>query len=322
MDYFKKLGISYSGDYIKQGSNMDKCEKSENLSAKYTEIYVRKDGKESNIEDLKKVYKGRVFFHLPTLRHDLTNLKSITNTVIDLVKGGVKYAIIDVSNLPLDIYEWSTVEEQEDYIRTLSNGYAQIISNGITLYIENSSDEKGTPSYGSKVEHISDLIMYTKNALFKNYDFTKERVESSIGVSFDITKLYDDVGMYYKWFNVLGNNIKLVKVSDVDNAISIFDGILSSMMSNEIEPILLLKTDNEIEEINKKYRKFEYLINIKNNGGILSLDSYSEINIKDSKTEYNYNISSQSGYSSIVIISMIIITIIVAVIMLYIKFKN
>ena len=322
MDYFKNIGLSYTGDYIVQGSNIDKCEKSEKLSAKYTELFVRKDGKESNIEDLKKVYHGKVYFHLPTLRHDLSNLKALTNTVIDLVRAGFHDAIIDASTLPLDLYDWSTSEEQEDYIRTLSNGYAQLISNGINLYIENTSNDKGTSYYGSKVEHLSDLVLYTKNTLFKNYDFPKDKVETSIGVSFNITKLYENVGEYSKWFNILGNNIKLIKVADVDNAISIFDGILSSMMSNEIEPILLLKTDNEIEEINKKYRKFEYLINIKNNGGILSLDSYSEINIKDSKTEYNYNISSQSGYSSVVIISMIIITIIVAVIMLYIKFKN
>ena len=140
MDYFKKIGISYTGDYIIQGSNVDKCDKSEKMSAKYTELFIRKDGKESNIEDLKKIYHGEILFHLPTLKHDLSNLKTITNNVIDLVKNGIKYAVIDASVLPLDSYDWSTLEEQQDYIRTLSSGFAQIISNGITLYIENTNN--------------------------------------------------------------------------------------------------------------------------------------------------------------------------------------
>lgn len=322
MDYFNKLGISYTGDYIVQGSNMDKCEKSEKLSAKYTELYVRRDGKESNTEDLKKVYKGRVYFHLPTLRHDLSNLKNVTNMVIDLVKGGIEYAIIDASCLPLDLYEWSTVEEQEDYIKTLSNGFAQLISNGITLYIENSNVEKKAQCYGSKVEHISDLLIYTKNTLIKNYDFPRDKVDSAIGVSFNITKLYDNVGEYNKWFTVLGNNIKLIKVADVDNALSIFDGILNKAMEYNLDSIILLQTSNELEEIKKKYRKFEYLIKTKNSGKSLTLDSYYDINIKDDSEEYNFSVSTQSGYSSVIIISMIVITILVAGIMLYIKFKN
>lgn len=322
MDYFKNIGLSYTGDYIVQGSNIDKCEKSEKLSAKYTELYVRKDGKESNVEDLKKVYHGKVYFHLPTLRHDLSNLKSLTNIVIDLVKAGIKDAIIDASTLPLDLYDWSTSDEQEDYIRALSNGYAQLISNGINLFIENTGNDKGTSFYGSKVEHLSDLIIYTKNTLFKNYDFPKDKIETSIGVSFNITKLYDNVGEYSKWFNVLGNSIKIIKVADVDNAISIFDGILNSIKDNNIVSIILLQTNNEIEEVKKKYRKFEYLLNIKTSGQTLSLDSYSDINIKDDSDEYDFSANNQSGYSSIVIICMIIATILGAGVMLYIKFKN
>ena len=55
---------------------------------------------------------------------------------------------------------------------------------------------------------------------------------------------------------------------------------------------------------------------------MLSLDSYSDINIKDDPEEYDFSTTNQSGYSSIVIISMIIITILIAVIMIYIKFKE
>ena len=74
MDSFNKIGISYIGDYIEQGSNIDKCEKSEKLSAKYIELYIRKDGKESNVKDLLKIYHGELLFHLPTLKQDLSNL--------------------------------------------------------------------------------------------------------------------------------------------------------------------------------------------------------------------------------------------------------
>ena len=322
MDSFNKIGISYIGDYIEQGSNIDKCEKSEKLSAKYTELYIRKDGKESNVKDLLKIYHGELLFHLPTLKQDLSNLKNITNTVIDLVKDGIKYAAIDASSLPLDLYDWSTAEEQADYIKTISNGIAQLISNGITIYIENTSDENNVSYFGKRVENISDLIMYTKNTLLKNYDYTKDKIDSSIGVSFNITKLYGEINEYSKWFNVLGDNIKIVKVMDVDNAVSIFDGILTKSADNNINPIVMLETNNEIEEITKKYRKFEYLINCKNKGDSLSLDNYTDINTKDDNSEYDFSTSNQSGYSSIVIISMIIITILIAVLMIYIRFKN
>ena len=133
MDSFNKIGISYIGDYIEQGSNIDKCEKSEKLSAKYTELFIRKDGKESNASDLLKIYHGELLFHLPTIRQDLSNLKQITTNVQDLVKCGIKYAIIDASLLPLDLYDWSTAEEQSDFIKTISSGFAQLISNGITF---------------------------------------------------------------------------------------------------------------------------------------------------------------------------------------------
>ena len=322
MDSFNKIGISYIGDYIEQGSNIDKCEKSEKLSAKYTELYIRKDGKESNVKDLLKIYHGELLFHLPTLKQDLSNLKSITNTVMDLVKDGIKYAVIDASSLPLDLYDWSTAEEQADYIKTISNGIAQLISNGITIYIENTSDENNVSYFGKRVENISDLIMYTKNTLLKNYDYTKDKIDSSIGVSFNITKLYGEINEYSKWFNVLGDNIKIVKVMDVDNTVSIFDGILTKSADNNINPIVMLETNNEIEEITKKYRKFEYLINCKNKGDSLSLDNYTDINTKDDNSEYDFSTSNQSGYSSIVIISMIIITILIAVLMIYIRFKN
>ena len=322
MDSFNKIGISYIGDYIEQGSNIDKCEKSEKLSAKYTELYIRKDGKESNVKDLLKIYHGELLFHLTTLKQDLSNLKSITNTVMDLVKDGIKYAVIDASSLPLDLYDWSTAEEQADYIKTISNGIAQLISNGITIYIENTSDENNISYFGKRVENISDLIMYTKNTLLKNYDYTKDKIDISIGVSFNITKLYGEINEYSKWFNVLGDNIKIVKVMDVDNAVSIFDGILTKSADNNINPIVMLETNNEIEEITKKYRKFEYLINCKNKGDSLSLDNYTDINTKDDNSEYDFSTSNQSGYSSIVIISMIIITILIAVLMIYIRFKN
>ena len=322
MDSFNKIGISYIGDYIEQGSNIDKCEKSEKLSAKYTELFIRKDGKESNTSDLLKIYHGELLFHLPTIRQDLSNLKQITTYVQDLVKCGIKYAIIDASLLPLDLYDWSTAEELSDFIKTISSGFAQLISNGITLYIENTSDENNVSYFGKRVENISDIIMYTKNILFKNYDYPKEKIDSSIGVSFNITKLYGEINEYSKWFNVLGDSIKVIKVMDVDNAVSIFDGILTKSADENINPIILLQSNNEIEEVKKKYRKFEYLIDRKNNGEVFSLDNYTEISAKDDNDEYDFSTTNQSGYSSIVIISMIIITILIAIIMIYLKFKN
>ena len=322
MDYFKNIGISYTSDYIIQGSNLDKCLKSEKLSAKYTELIVRNDGKGLDISSLNKVYHGTLLFRLPTLKYDLSNLKTITNYVYTLVKNGVKYVTIDASNLPLDIYDWSTIEEQRDFIKTIASGFAQLISNGVTLYIENVQDVKNISYFGKRVENLSDLLMDTKNILQKNYDFTKDKAESSIGISFNITKLYGNINEYDKWFNILKNNIKILKVTDVDNAVSIFDGVLSKAIENNINSVILLQVDKEIEEVTKKYRKFEYLVNLKVNNKPVTLDNYTEIKEKDSLDDYDLSSSNQSGYSSIIIIAMIVITIVVAVLMIYIKFKD
>lgn len=322
MDYFNKIGISYTGDYIIQGSNVDKCLKSEKLSSKYTELMVRKDGKELDEESINKIYHGTLLYHLPTLRYDLSNLKQITNFVMTLVKNGVKYATIDASILPLDVYDWSTMEEQQDYIKTLSNGFAQLISNGITLLIENVKDDNNISYFGKRVENLSDILMYTRNTLIKNYDYSRDKANESIGVSFNVTKLYENINEYSKWFTILGNNIKVVKVTDVDNAVSIFDGILTKSLEANIDPIILLQIDKEIEEVNKKYRKFEYLVNLKRNEKPMTLDNYTEINEKNNEDEYDFSTSNQSGYSSVVIISMIVITILIAIIMLYFKFRD
>ena len=322
MDYFNKIGISYTGDYIEQGSNIDKCDKSEKLSAKYTELSIRKDGKESDINSLIKRYHGTLLFHLPTLKKDLSNLKWVSDYVTKLVKYKINYVVIDASSLPLDLYDWSTAEEQVDYIKTIASGFAQIIANGVTLLIENVHDDNNVSFFGKRVENISDIIMYTKNILVKNYDYSKDKADSSIGVSFNITKLYGEINEYSKWFNILGSNIKVIKVTDVDNAISIFEGILNKIEEDKIDAILLLQIKNEIEEVKRKYRKFEYLINCKNKGLPFSLDNYTDINVKDEEEEYDFSTTNQSGYSSVVIISMIIITVLIAVIMLYIKFKE
>jgi hypothetical protein len=214
------------------------------------------------------------------------------------------------------------MEEQVDYIKTIASGFAQIIANGVTLLIENVQDENNVSYFGKRVENLSDLIMYTKNILVKNYDYSKDKADSSIGVSFNISKLYSEINEYDKWFSILGSNIKLIKVTDVDNAISIFEGILNKIKEDKIDAVILLQIKSRIEEVKRKYRKFEYLINCKNKGLPFSLDNYTDINVKDEEEDYDFSTTNQSGYSSVVIISMIIITILIAVIMLYIKFKE
>ena len=59
MDILNNLGIGYTGDYLMQGSQIDKCKKSSQLDIKYTEFCVKIDGKENFYNQISNYYFGK-----------------------------------------------------------------------------------------------------------------------------------------------------------------------------------------------------------------------------------------------------------------------
>ena len=78
------IGISYSGSYLLQGNQIERLKKSLELKANTTELLLRTDKKECDIDSLRKVYNGNILFHVPAINPDLANLKIVNEIVRNL----------------------------------------------------------------------------------------------------------------------------------------------------------------------------------------------------------------------------------------------
>lgn len=324
MDILNNLGISYKGDYISQGSIVDKCKKSSQLNIKNTEFVIRNDGKDLDFNNLSSIYKGNIIVHLPAININQSNLKYIKDVLLELLKNDIKMITIDASTLLYETYDWSTDEEQQNYLKIMSKGIASIASNGIEVAIENTATEKDAVLFGKTVANISDLLVYSRESLVEQFNYTRDNANKAIGVSINIGNIAktSEVLNLENWFKVFYNDIKCVKVKDIENTIPMFNNLLDIIIGNKIDVPLLVESSEEIEGIVNAYKKFEYLVKNKLEGKPLNFDNYHNI-VNSRYNEYNYNFSTtQSGFTNAVIICMILLTAIIAVLMFVFQVKH
>ena len=324
MEILNNLGICYKGDYISQGSISDKCKKSSQLSIKYTEFIVRNDGKDMNFDNVSNIYNGNVIFHLPTINVNQSNLKYVKDILVNLMKNDVKLITIDASTLLHETYDWSTSEEQQNYLKNMAKAIASLASNNVPIAIENTTLDKGAPLFGKTISNISDLLVYTRNTLVEQYDFTREKANNMVGISLNVGNLIktNELVDLNSWIKVFYNDIKCIKVNNIENTIPLFSQLLDLVINNNINAPIILETKEEIEGVVNAFRKFEYLVKNKLEGKALNFDGYQNI-INSRYNEYNYNFNSaQSGYTNAVIICMILLTAIVAILMFILQVKH
>ena len=324
MDLIKNLGISYRGDYINQGSYIEKFKKSSELNTNYTEFVIRNDGKGIFTDNLTSYYNGNIILHLPTINTNQTNLKNVKDTVISLLQNNIKLITIDASSLSGDTFDWCTAEEQQNYLKNMANGIASLCEFNIDIAIENTAKDKNELLFGRTISNMSDLLVYTRNALVEKYNYTREQANSRVGISLSIRKLrkVNNSLDLNTWFKVFYNDIKCIKVNDIENTLPDIDSLLDLVISTNIDVPILLETKNELEKIVNEYKKFKFIVNKKLNREVLNFDGYQEI-ADSTYNEYNYNIaSSQSGYTSAIIVIMIILTLIIAVLMVLVKLRG
>ena len=324
MELLNNLGVCYKGDYISQGSQVDKCKKSSQLGIKYTEFIVRNDGKNMDFDNVSNLYSGNVIFHLPTININQTNLKTVKDTLVELMKNKINLITIDASALLYETFDWSTEEEQQNYLKNMAKGIATLASYNIPIAIENTNIDNNTLLFGKSVSNISDLIVYTRNTLVESFDFTREKANNMIGVSINVGNLIrtNEVVDLNNWFKVFYNDIKCIKVSNIENSIPLFSQLLDLVINNNIDVPIILETKDEIEGVVNSYRKFEHLVKNKIAGKPLDFSGYQNI-VNSRYNEYNYNFNSaQSGYTNAVIICMILLTVIVAVLMFMFQIKH
>lgn len=321
MNLINKIGISYNGNYINQGSQIDKCKKATDIGAKYIEFNVRNDGKDTDFSNLTTYFQNELIFHLPTINTNQTNLKKVKELISTVLKNNIKLFVLDASTLTYETYDWSTVEEQQNYLKNMAKGIASLIDYNIDIAIENTYKDDEGILFGKTLSNISDLLVYTRNTLVEEYGFSREKANEKIGISLSLKKLRLSNEDLVKWLKVFNNDIKCIKVDNIENNLEELDTLLNELKDSEINAPILLETKEELEKITNEYKKFEFLIIKKDNNEPLNFDNYQVI--EDSKyNEYNYNMSSnQGGFTNIVIVAMILLTIIIAVMMFALKLR-
>ena len=321
MDLLNNLGITYNGDYISQGSLIDKCKKSAKIGIKNTEIIFKDDGKDNDYKSIVDSYSGNIILHIPTINVSQSNLKLIKELLTNTINEKVKLIVIDAGSLLYETYEWSTVQEQQNYLRNMAKGIASLITYNIPIAIENTAPYKNNLLFGKSMNNVSDLLVYVRSILVEEESFTKEQAADMIGVSLNVNNIrkVNELGSIDKWFRNFYNDLKCIKVDDIDNNLNIVLWLLDAIMLNNINCRFLYGTKVELEDINNEYNKFEYIVKNKIEGKELNFDHYHPL-AQAKYNEFSGNFTSaQSGYTNVIIIIMVLLTIIVAVLMFMVK---
>ena len=279
MDLIKNLGICFRGDYINQGSSIEKCKKASELDTSYVGFVIRNDGKGNVQDNLSSYYKGNIILHLPTINTNQTNLKNVKDIVISLLPNNISLLTIDASSLLADTFDWCTAEEQQNYLKNMANGIASLCEFNVDIAIENTAKDKNEFLFGKSISNMSDLLVYTRNALVEKYNYTREQANKRVGISLSLRKLrkVSDKLELNTWFKVFYNDIKCIKVNDIENSLHDIDGLLDLIISTNVDAPILIETKSELEKIVNEYKKFKFIVNKKLNKEVLNFDGYQEI---------------------------------------------
>ncbi len=302
----ENIGISYNASYLLQGNQIERCKKSIDLNAKVTELLLRTDKKDCDIDNIKKVYKGKVLFHVPAINPDLANLKSVNELVRTLSENGIKMITINASNLSLDLFEWSTLEEQKKYFLNIVTAIATLASNKIEVAIDNLKRNESNTMFGSDIAQVTDIIVYSRKMLVKDFGFKEDVAEKYIGLSLNIDNI--DVSSTKEslnnWFEVFNNSIKCIKVSNLDNEENI--KFLTDICKKN-NYVVLLKTESDLDEVDEQYVSLLNLMGVDVN---ITKENSKKTKIKD--------ISKNNKKITNMIIALMIITTIIILCMMFI----
>lgn len=306
----ENVGISYNASYLLQGNQIERCKKSIDLNAKVTELLLRTDKKDCDIDNIKKVYKGKVLFHVPAINPDLANLKSVNELVRTLSENGIKMITINASNLSLDLFEWSTLEEQKKYFLNIVTAIATLASNKIEVAIDNLKHNESNTMFGSDIAQVTDIIVYSRKMLVKDFGFKEDVAEKYIGLSLNIDNIdvSSDKENLNNWFEVFNNSIKCIKISNLDNEKNIK---LITDMCKKNNYIVLLKTESDIDEVDEQ---FVLLLNLMG----VDINVIKENSIK---TKIKDNSKNNKKITNMIIALMIITTIIILCMMFILELR-
>jgi len=303
------IGISYSGSYLLQGNQIERLKKSLELKANTTELLLRTDKKECDIDSLRKVYNGNILFHVPAINPDLANLKIVNEIVRNLKENKIELITINASNLSLDLFEWSTLDEQKKYFLNIVTAISTLASNKIEVAVDNIKYEENNNLFGSNIAQMTDIIVYSRKMLVRDFGFREDEAEKYIGLSLNIDNIRTDSSKesLENWMEVFSNSIKCIKISNT-NDIDKINKMLDIMEKDNKDYTILLSTNSDLDEINSGY------INLIN---LIDKDSSIEIEEKNTVTD----IKSDKQMTNYIILGMIIATIVIICMMFVLKLR-
>lgn len=303
------IGISYSGSYLLQGNQIERLKKSLELKANTTELLLRTDKKECDIDSLRKVYNGNILFHVPAINPDLANLKIVNEIVRNLKENKIELITINASNLSLDLFEWSTLDEQKKYFLNIVTAISTLASNKIEVAVDNIKYEENNNLFGSNIAQMTDIIVYSRKMLVRDFGFREEEAEKYIGLSLNIDNIRTDSSKesLENWMEVFSNSIKCIKISNSNDTDKI-NKMLDIMEKDNKDYTILLSTNSDLDEINSGY------INLIN---LIDKDSSIEIEEKNTVTD----IKSDKKMTNYIILGMIIATIVIICMMFVLKLR-
>lgn len=303
------IGISYSGSYLLQGNQIERLKKSLELKANTTELLLRTDKKECDIDSLRKVYNGNILFHVPAINPDLANLKIVNEIVRNLKENKIELITINASNLSLDLFEWSTLDEQKKYFLNIVTAISTLASNKIEVAVDNIKYEENNNLFGSNIAQMTDIIVYSRKMLVRDFGFREDEAEKYIGLSLNIDNIRTDSSKesLENWMEVFSNSIKCIKISNPNDTDKI-NKMLDIMEKDNKDYTILLSTNSDLDEINSGY------INLIN---LIDKDSSIEIEEKNTVTD----IKSDKQMTNYIILGMIIATIVIICMMFVLKLR-
>ena len=307
MNIMNQIGISYEANYLVQGNQIDRCKISTKLKVKNIELQIRSDGKDFNISTIKKNFKDNIIFHMPTLNVKLKNLKELEEQVKELVKNNIKMVTINASNLNKEVFDFCTVEEQKEYFSNIVTAIATLAQHKIVVAVENMPSNN--EFFGSTLEEVSDIIIYSKKMLIKKFKFNEDDANKYIGLCLNTKNILKSgtINDVINWLKVFDNNIKCIKVN---NNKDIINTVINLAAQKEYEFPIIFTTKKELEEVDKEYKKITNIIK-----EILKIDN---VDIKEEKQPKQLD---ENGFSNIIVLSIVLMTIVIAILMVLVKFK-
>ncbi len=290
------IGISFSSNYLKQGSDLEKIKIANKNNISNILLSVRDDKESVNFDENKKKFDGNIIYNIPTVSYNNNNLKDIESLVKKIQSKKSKMVIINPTNIIESDFEWSTKTEQNQIFKNITKSIASLASSKMLVLLENPVDVKDKIYYGHTIEQFSDILVHSRELLVKDYGFTESDANKYIKVSINTKKLNNSE--LEKWFSSFNDSIKVIKLKYNPTSYAV-DYIKNNLMDRDV--LLFLITNSDLDDVINEYN-------------LLYSNFYNNKVVKSS--------SKKLKPSDIVQICIIIITILIALLMIYVKFHS